>query len=149
LSTLHTNTAVGAITRLIDMGVEPFLISSSLIGIAAQRLVRVLCEDCKQPYTPDATECEFLQKDPDNPPTIYQHSGCENCNQLGYRGRMGIYEIIGVDEGLRTLIHDQAGEMVLERAARERGPSIHADGVSKIINGTTTVEEVLRVTHRG
>jgi len=149
LSTLHTNTAVGAITRLIDMGVEPFLISSSLIGIAAQRLVRVLCEDCKQPYTPDATECEFLQKDPDNPPTIYQHSGCENCNQLGYRGRMGIYEIIGVDEGLRTLIHDQAGEMVLERAARERGPSIHADGVSKIINGTTTVEEVLRITHRG
>lgn len=149
LSTLHTNTAVGAITRLIDMGVEPFLISSSIIGIAAQRLVRVLCEDCKQPYTPDATECEFLQKDPNNPPTIYRHSGCENCNQLGYRGRMGIYEIIGVDEGMRTLIHDQAGEQTLERAARERGPSIHADGVSKILNGTTTVEEVLRVTHRG
>ncbi|MGM0451227.1 MAG: type II secretion system ATPase GspE [Pseudomonadota bacterium] len=149
LSTLHTNTATGAITRLIDMGVEPFLISSSLIGIAAQRLVRMLCQDCCEPYTPDATECRFLDADPDNPPTIYRHGGCDACNQLGYRGRMGIYEIIGIDEGLRTLIHDQAAEQALERAARERGPSIHADGVAKILNGTTTVEEVLRVTHRG
>ena len=149
LSTLHTNTATGAITRLIDMGVEPFLISSSLIGIAAQRLVRVLCQECCEPYTPDATECRFLDADPENPPTIYRHGGCEACNQLGYRGRMGIYEIIGIDEGLRTLIHDQAAEQALERAARERGPSIHADGVAKILDGTTTVEEVLRVTHRG
>ncbi len=149
LSTLHTNTATGAVTRLIDMGVEPFLISSSIIGILAQRLVRVLCPDCKQPYTPDEQECEFLQLDPSNPPTIYRHSGCEACNQLGYRGRMGIYEVIGIDEGMRSLIHRQAGEMELERAARELGPSIHDDGVKKILNGTTTVEEVLRVTHRG
>ncbi|WP_077531397.1 type II secretion system ATPase GspE [Vreelandella utahensis] len=149
LSTLHTNTATGAITRLIDMGVEPFLISSSLAGIVAQRLVRVLCPECRKAYTPDATECRFLGADPDNPPTIYHHGGCDACNQLGYRGRMGIYEVIGIDEGLRTLIHDRAAEQALEQAARERGPSIHADGVAKILNGTTTVEEVLRVTHRG
>ena len=148
LSTLHTNTATGAITRLMDMGIEPFLISSSLIGIAAQRLVRVLCPECKTPDTPDAKECEFLQRDPSDPPVIYRHQGCDNCNQLGYRGRMGIYEIIGIDDGMRSLIHQQSGEMDLERAARERGPSIHADGVSKILDGTTTVEEVLRVTHR-
>mgnify|MGYP006421887853 CR=1 FL=1 len=149
LSTLHTNTATGAITRLTDMGIEPFLISSSMIGIVAQRLVRVLCGSCKRAYTPDASECAFLGCDGDSPPRIYRHVGCEECNQLGYRGRMGIYEVIGIDEGMRTLIHDKAGEQELERAARERGPSIHGDGVSKILDGTTTVEEVLRVTHRG
>ncbi|MAL99337.1 type II secretion system ATPase GspE [Hydrocarboniclastica marina] len=148
LSTLHTNTAVGAITRLIDMGIEPFLISSSLVGIAAQRLVRVLCESCKEPYTATAEHCRFMQQDPENPPTIYRPTGCEHCNNLGYRGRMGIYEVISVDENLRTLIHKQAGEMDLEKAARTRGPSIHGDGVAKILEGTTTVEEVLRVTHR-
>jgi len=149
LSTLHTNTAIGAVTRLIDMGIEPFLISSSLIGIAAQRLVRTLCPDCKEPHLADEDECAFLQVEPANAPTIYRPVGCEACNQLGYRGRMGIYEIIGVDETLRRLIHRQAGEMELEEAARQMGPSIHGDGVQKILAGATSVEEVLRVTHRG
>ncbi|MFE8071726.1 type II secretion system ATPase GspE [Marinobacteraceae bacterium S3BR75-40.1] len=149
LSTLHTNTAVGAITRLMDMGIEPFLISSSLVGIMAQRLVRILCEECKEPYKASEEHCQFMQQDPANPPTIYRPVGCPSCNQLGYRGRMGIYEVVEVDETLRSLIHKQAGELELEKQAREKGPSIHADGVAKILKGTTSIEEVLRVTHRG
>ena len=148
LSTLHTNTAVGAITRLMDMGIEPFLISSSLVGIVAQRLVRVLCSECREPYTPTAEHCEFLQQDPANPPTLFRARGCEHCNQLGYRGRVGIYEVVAVNSELSDLIHKRVGELELEREARRRSPSIHADGVEKILNGLTTVEEVLRVTHR-
>lgn len=148
LSTLHTNSAVGSITRLIDMGVEPFLISSSLVGIVAQRLVRVLCSNCKEGYTADASACEFLQADGDNPPTIFRAAGCSECNHLGYRGRLGIYEVIMVDEQMRELIHNRAGELELEHYARQCGPSIHADGIKKIMEGITSLEEVLRVTHR-
>ncbi len=148
LSTLHTNTAVGAITRLVDMGIEPFLISSSLVGIVAQRLVRVLCHDCKEPYTPSEEQCEFLQQDVSAPPTIYRATGCDSCNQLGYRGRIGIYEVVEVSEQLSSLIHKRAGELELEHEARKSGPSIHSDGVTKILDGITTMEEVLRVTHR-
>ncbi|MDY6840117.1 MAG: type II secretion system ATPase GspE, partial [Pseudomonadota bacterium] len=148
LSTLHTNTAVGAITRLMDMGIEPFLISSSLVGIVAQRLVRVLCKECREPYTPTEEHCEFLQQGPANPPTIYRATGCSHCNQLGYRGRIGIYEVVEISEEISSLIHKRAGELDLEKVAREHGPSIHADGVRKILDGVTTVEEVLRVTHR-
>ncbi|PSF12178.1 type II secretion system protein GspE [Marinobacter fuscus] len=148
LSTLHTNTAVGAITRLMDMGIEPFLISSSLVGIVAQRLVRTLCTHCREPYQPSAEHCEFMQQNPDNPPSIYRAKGCEHCNQLGYRGRIGIYEVVGITEEISALIHKRAGELDLEREARLHSPSIHADGVQKILDGVTTVEEVLRVTHR-
>jgi len=147
-STLHTNTAVGAITRLMDMGIEPFLISSSLVGLVAQRLVRVLCQECREPYTPSEEHCEFIQKDIADPPTLYRATGCEACNQLGYKGRIGIYEVVEVNEEISALIHKRAGELDLEREARSHGPSIHADGVKKIIDGVTTVEEVLRVTHR-
>lgn len=148
LSTLHTNTAVGAVTRLMDMGVEPFLISSSLLGVIAQRLVRVLCPECREATTPDAEICEFLGVDPNNPPTIYKPNGCESCNHLGYRGRMGIYEVVEVDDSLRHLIHQKAGEMELESSARERSPGIRADGVAKVLSGLTSVEEVIRVTHK-
>ena len=148
LSTLHTNSAVGAITRLIDMGVEPFLISSSMVGIIAQRLVRVLCSSCREPYQPDKEACDFLQQDSSAPPTIYRAKGCSECNHLGYRGRMGIYEVIDIDDQMRNLIHSKAGELELEAYARKNGPSIHADGVAKILAGVTSVEEVLRVTHR-
>ncbi|WP_262492516.1 type II secretion system ATPase GspE [Marinobacter sp. AL4B] len=148
LSTLHTNTAVGAITRLMDMGIEPFLISSSLVGIVAQRLVRVLCDQCREPYIPTDEHCEFLQQDPAKPPTIFRAKGCEHCNQLGYRGRVGIYEVVEVTEALGAQIHKRAGELELEHEARKSSPSIHADGVQKILDGVTTVEEVLRVTHR-
>jgi len=148
LSTLHTNSAVGAVTRLMDMGVEPFLISSSLIGVVAQRLVRVLCESCREPYTPDAEVCEFLQVNAKEPPTIYHANGCKHCNYTGYRGRIGIYEVVEVDESLRHLVHKQAGEMELENQARTQAPSIHLDGIQKVLQSKTTVEEVVRVTHR-
>ncbi|WP_430462520.1 type II secretion system ATPase GspE [Thalassolituus sp. LLYu03] len=145
LSTLHTNTAIGAVTRLQDMGVEPFLLSSSLIGVIAQRLVRTLCNDCKQEAVADASECELLGADAANPPTIFHAKGCEKCNQLGYRGRQGIYEIIEVDETMKTLIHDRAGEQAMERHARTLGPSIRQDGIRKVLGGHTTIEELLRV----
>ena len=145
LSTLHTNTAVGAITRLQDMGVEPFLLSSSVIGVIAQRLVRVLCADCKQPAQADASECRLMEIDVKDAPMIYHAKGCEKCNQLGYRGRQGIYEIIEIDESMKTLIHDQAGEQDLEKHARTLGPSIRQDGIRKVLAGQTTIEELLRV----
>lgn len=146
LSTLHTNTAIGAVTRLMDMGIESFLISSSLLGLLAQRLVRVLCSHCKEPYTPDDQECELFNLDKANRPTLYHARGCDHCNQLGYNGRTGIYELVVVDEGMRSLIHSNAGEQAMIRHARKFGPSIRDDGRRKILEGVTTVEEVLRVT---
>ena len=145
LSTLHTNTAVGAVTRLQDMGVEPFLLSSSLVCVLAQRLVRVLCEDCKQATIADDSECELLAADKKNPPTIFHSKGCESCNQLGYKGRQGIYEVVPVDEQMKTLIHDKAGEQELEAHARTQYTSIQQDGIRKVLQGTTTIEELLRV----
>jgi len=145
-STLHTNTAVGAITRLRDMGVEPFLLSSSLIGVLAQRLVRLLCSECRTAYQPDASECKLLGIPSDNPPTLYLPNGCEKCNQSGYEGRTGIYELVEVDDELKTLIHDGSGEHELEQHVRKKSPSIRADGVRRILSGETSLEEVLRVT---
>ncbi|WP_040852136.1 type II secretion system ATPase GspE [Thiorhodospira sibirica] len=146
LSTLHTNTAIGAITRLRDMGVEPFLLSSSVIGILAQRLVRLLCPHCKLAYTASPKDCERLGLNPDTPPLLYRPVGCSHCNDLGYRGRSGIYELIAIDDTLRTLIHDEASENALERHARQHSPSIHRDGLRRILAGETSVEEVLRLT---
>ena len=147
LSTLHTNTAVGAIARLRDMGVEPFLLASSLIGIMAQRLVRTLCADCRVPYEADESECAVLGADPANPPTIYRPGeSCEVCNNTGYRGRTGIYELVVVDDKMRTMIHDQSAEHELDKEARKRTPSIRADGINNVLKGATTLEEVLRVT---
>jgi general secretion pathway protein E len=145
-STLHTNSAVGAVTRLRDMGVEPFLLSSSLIGVLAQRLVRVVCEDCKEPYTAGHADCDALGVPVDSPPTLYHARGCEECNQLGYRGRTGIYELVRVTDAMRAMIHDGAGELALERLAREDSPGIRQDGRRLVLAGVTTVEEVLRVT---
>jgi general secretion pathway protein E len=144
LSTLHTNTAVGAVTRLRDMGVEPFLLSSSLIGVIAQRLVRVLNPDTKQPYTAGEYERRLLNISPEVPsPTLYHPS--EGATQ-GFKGRTGIYELVQVDDTMRTMIHDGSGEHELERYARTMTPSIRDDGRSKIVEGVTTIEEVLRVT---
>ncbi|MDC6668418.1 ATPase, T2SS/T4P/T4SS family, partial [Leclercia adecarboxylata] len=108
LSTLHTNSAIGAVTRLVDMGVEPFLISSSLLGVLAQRLVRVLCNDCKRAYVADTAECALLGVSPDDAPTLYHAEGCEQCRGLGYRGRTGIYELVLFDDALRTMVHTRA-----------------------------------------
>jgi general secretion pathway protein E len=145
-STLHTNSAVGAVTRLRDMGVEPFLLSSSMIGVLAQRLVRVLCEDCKQPYSASEADCRALDVAADNPPSIYRPKGCAQCSQLGYRGRTGIYELVAITDAMRSLIHDGAGEQELERIARETSQGIRQDGWRRVLDGITSIEEVLRVT---
>jgi general secretion pathway protein E len=146
LSTLHTNSAIGAITRLVDMGVEPFLLSSSLLGVLAQRLVRVLCPHCKQAYQADAAECALLGVNAATPPTLYHARGCAECHQQGYRGRTGIYELVVFDDQLRTLIHNAASEQDMVRHARALGSSIRADGMRNVLAGVTTLEEVLRVT---
>src|SRR5690606_26891331 len=129
LSTLHTNSAVGAITRLADMGVEPFLLSSSLLGVLAQRLVRVLCPNCKEAYSADEAECRLLGADPSAPPTLHRIHGCPLCHQHGYKGRTGIYELVVFDEQLRTMIHNQTAEQDMTRHARTLGPSIRDDGL--------------------
>jgi general secretion pathway protein E len=146
LSTLHTNTAIGSVTRLVDMGIEPFLLSSSVLGVLAQRLVRVLCPSCKQPYPADAAECALVGGDPATPPTLHHAVGCAECRQLGYRGRTGIYELVMFDDALRTLVHNGASEQEMTRHARKFGPSIRDDGMRKVREGATTLEEVLRVT---
>ncbi|MFO0333603.1 MAG: GspE/PulE family protein, partial [Pseudomonadota bacterium] len=143
LSTLHTNTAVGAITRLRDMGVEPFLLSSTLLGVLAQRLVRVLDPATRVPYQAADYERRFLNTPADEAaPTLYR-PGAEGS---GYRGRTGIYELVVVDDGMRGMIHDGASEQELERHARLSTPSIRDDGRRRILEGVTTLEEVLRVT---
>lgn len=146
LSTLHTNTAVGAVTRLRDMGVEPFLLSSSLLGVLAQRLVRVLCHECKQPYVANAVDCERFDLNRTTPPTLYHAVGCPKCNFQGYRGRTGIYELIEINQLLREMIHDGASEHSMEAIARKETPSIRHDGVRRVLAGETTIEEIIRVT---
>jgi len=146
LSTLHTNTAVGAVTRLRDMGVEPFLLSSSLVGVLAQRLVRRLCANCKQLVTATTTDCEALGRDPAAPPTIYRAVGCEQCNGMGYRGRSGVFELLQVDETMRRLIHDGSGEQAMEQHVRDQSASLRDDGLRRVLEGETTLEEVVRVT---
>ncbi|ODS24576.1 type II secretion system protein GspE [Candidatus Endobugula sertula] len=144
LSTLHTNTAIGAITRLKDMGVGPFLLSSSLEMVMAQRLVRLLCDRCREPQAPTPAERSRLSLAEDN--TIYRAVGCDHCNQTGYRGRTAIYEIIQIDSELRQLIHEGVGEQVMLKYARQHAPSLMENGRHRILAGETSIEEVLRVT---
>lgn len=146
LSTLHTNTAAGAITRLEDMGVEAFLLSSSLLGVLAQRLVRTLCPHCKAAHEPDKEERNLLGVGKKEGVIIYRAAGCEQCNNSGYRGRTGIHELLQVDEHIRELIHNGKGEQAIEKYVRQHSPSIRTDGFSKVLSGETTLEEVLRVT---
>lgn len=146
LSTLHTNSAIGAITRLADMGVEPFLLSSSLTGVLAQRLMRLLCPHCKQAVQATAAECLLLQITAENPPQLYKPEGCEHCRYSGYSGRSGVYELIAIDERLRTMIHDGTPEQDMRRYARTLFSSLRQDGLRRVLQGDTTLEEVLRVT---
>ncbi len=143
LSTLHTNSAVGAVTRLRDMGVEPFLLSSSLIGVLAQRLVRVLDDETKEAYTARDYESRALNLAADAEATLYR---ADTTGGTGFKGRTGIYELVPVDDTMRTMIHDGASEHDLEKHARSLSPSIRDDGRSKVLGGATTLEEVLRVT---
>ena len=145
LSTLHTNTAIGAITRLRDMGIEPFLLSTSLLAVLAQRLVRTLCPLCKQPQSLSEEDRHYYGI-PVGVRQLYKATGCDACNFTGYKGRTGIYELLIVDEKVREAIHAGAGELAIEHLIREHTPSIRADGMQKVLNGETTLEEVLRVT---
>ncbi len=146
LSTLHTNTAVGAVTRLRDMGVEPFLLSSTLIGVLAQRLVRLLCKHCRKKHPINDNDFKALCVNGSCPSEVYAAEGCEECNLSGYSGRTGIYELAVVNDNMRTMIHAGAGEHELEAYARTKTSSIRQDGLRRILTGDTTIEEVLRVT---
>ncbi|WP_353570648.1 type II secretion system ATPase GspE [Candidatus Albibeggiatoa sp. nov. BB20] len=143
LSTLHTNTAIGAIARLRDMGIEPFLLASSLIAVIAQRLVRILCPECKQAYPASEMEQRALKVDAET--ILYAPQGCEKCNHIGYKGRKGIYEFISVDHKLRAMIHDGVGQQDLEAYAHQFTLSIQQDGMQQALQGHTSFEEVLRV----
>lgn len=147
LSTLHTNSAVGAVTRLMDMGVEPFLLSSSLLAVLAQRLVRKLCVNCRELYSPEASELSRYNLKLKNGQQLYQacKSGCEACDHSGYRGRTGIYELIVVDQTIKQLIHDEAAERDILEYTRESQISMLHDGWEKVLSGETSLAEVLRV----
>jgi len=145
-ATLHTNDAVSAITRLVDMGVEPFLLASSLIGVGAQRLVRRLCLECRKPFAADASQLRALGLAPTDG-TLYSAQGCAACSGSGYRGRTGIYELLTVDDDLRRLIHDRASEQTLREHALSRGMrSLRDDGMRWAGQGLISLEEVVRVT---
>lgn len=145
-STLHTNDAPSAITRLVNMGIEPFLISASLIGILAQRLVRVVCEDCKGPYEPSKATLEKWGLKNRQDVTFYRGRGCEACKDTGYRGRTGIFELMTVDDGIREMIIASASTVALRKRAQEKGMRLlREDGLQKALTGITSIEEVARV----
>lgn len=147
LSTLHTNSALGALTRLHDMGVESFLLSSSMVGLIAQRLVRKLCPDCKKSHTLRDDERELMQLESGiDTSLIFEPVGCDACNQLGYRGRTGIYELIPIDETLRGFIHRNESIQTMEAYLRPTVPSIRDDGFKRVLAGDTSLAEILRVT---
>jgi len=148
LSTLHTNDASGAVTRMVDMGIEPFLVSSSVIGVVAQRLIRVLCTRCREAYVPPAEVVARygLAGADEPPPTLYRAKGCEACNQIGYKGRIGLFEIMVMDDDVRNLVVKEVASDVIKRAGVAAGMrTLQQDGISKVLNGMTSLEEMLRV----
>jgi len=145
-ATLHTNDAVSAVTRLVDMGVEPFLLASSLIGVGAQRLVRKLCLECRKPSMADAAQLRVMGIAPPDG-ILYSAQGCSACSNSGYRGRTGIYELLMVDDDFRRLIHARAAEQVLREHAVSHGMrSLRDDGMRWVAQGVVSLEEVVRVT---
>jgi len=147
-STLHTNDTAGAITRLVDMGIEPFLVSSSVVAIVAQRLVRCICPHCRQAYAPTPEELAKLGfKTETTRPTFYRAVGCEECRRTGYHGRTGIYEILLMDDEIRQMILSKTDSGRVKNRAIEKGMrTLRDDGARKVVNGVTTMEEILRVT---
>jgi type IV pilus assembly protein PilB len=149
LSTLHTNDAPGAVTRLIDMGVEPFLISSTLMAVLAQRLVRTICKKCRTPFEPTESQLSMLNLSPHDvgDKVFYYGRGCANCNDTGYRGRRGIFELLVVSEAVRLLINERAPTVVIRQKAVELGmTTLREDGLRGIFDGDTTIEEVVKYT---
>jgi general secretion pathway protein E len=150
-STLHTNDSASAITRLVDMGVEPFLISSSILAVVAQRLVRVLCTDCRRAYIPNPLYLKSIGISPDQfkDHRVYKAAGCENCFNTGYRGRAGIFEIMVLTERLKSLILKTFdSNRIKNEAVQQKMRTLRQDGMQKVLQGVTTIEEVLRVTQK-
>ena len=148
-STLHTNDAPSAITRLIDMGVKPFLVASAVRAIMAQRLIRKVCQHCKEPYRPTQCEMDVLRLNPAEieKASIFRGRGCGECARTGYRGRQGIYEIFQLDENVRQLIYEKVASSIVRKRARELGMrTLREDGIRKIMAGITTPEEVISIT---
>lgn len=150
-STLHTNTAIGAVTRMQDMGIEPYLLASSLLGVVAQRLVRTLCPECRQPAAATEGELALLRANSSHVeigeyPVIHHPQGCKNCNHQGFVGRIGIYELVELNNEIRQMIHDQASEIEMEKFIRRSMPSMRDDGIRLVLEGRTSLDEVLRVT---
>ncbi len=152
LSTLHTNDAPSALTRLIDIGIEPFLVASSLICILAQRLVRVICPHCKESYTPSSQELRYLEsgiKDGNPPSLLYRGKGCNKCMEKGYLGRVGIFELLEITPDIRAMITERKDAKTIKTAAIKKGfRPLSNDGIEKVIQGITSIEEVLRVTQK-
>ena len=149
LSTLHTNDAPGAITRLIDMGSEPFLISSTLMAVLGQRLVRTICKNCRTPFEPTESQLALLNLSPHDlgDKVFYYGRGCSNCNDTGYRGRKGIFELLVASDTIRALITERAPTVVLRQKAVELGMvTLREDGLRSIFEGDTTIEEVVKYT---
>jgi type IV pilus assembly protein PilB len=149
LSTLHTNDSPGAVTRLVDMGVEPFLISSTLMGVLGQRLVRTICKQCRTPFEPTEAQLALLNLSPHDlgDKVFYYGRGCSNCNDTGYRGRKGIYELLIVNDAVRGLINERAPTVVVRQKAVELGMvTLREDGLRGIFEGDTTIEEVVKYT---
>ena len=149
LSTLHTNDAPGAVTRLMDMGVEPFLISASLEGVLGQRLIRKICLKCKTEYEPTEQVLQQLGLSPHEigDKRFYYGKGCDACNNTGYKGRKGIYELLDVTDPIREMINERAPSVVLKQKAIELGmTTLRQDGLRSIYDGDTTIEEVLKYT---
>ncbi len=150
-STLHTNDAASAVTRLMDLGIEPYLIGSSLVGVLAQRLVRRVCSACAAPFTPDAHELAMLRYAPtaQERARFRKGRGCEACRKTGYHGRAGCFELLTVDDAIRALVQERATASQINAAARDAGMrSLGEDGLAKVALGQTTLEEVLRVSMR-
>ncbi|MET0309954.1 MAG: type II secretion system ATPase GspE [Sphingomonas sp.] len=145
LSTLHTNSAVGSVTRLIDMGVERYLLAPMVVGLAAQRLVRKLCPSCRRQDVASEGDALLLGDAIKPGETLWRALGCAECHDEGFRGRAGLYEVVAVDDAFQKLIHDGASEAELEAQARKANPSLLDDGVAKVRAGVTTIEEVARV----
>jgi general secretion pathway protein E len=146
-STLHTNDAPSAITRMVDMGVEAYLVASSLVAVLAQRLVRVLCKDCREAYTPTTEALAEIGIRPAEEVQAFRAVGCGQCHSTGYRGRIGIFELMLVDDAVRTLVTQSIDAKTIKRTAVERGMNtLRADGAQKVLDGVTSIEEVLRAT---
>jgi type II secretory ATPase GspE/PulE/Tfp pilus assembly ATPase PilB-like protein len=144
-STLHTNDASSSLTRLIDMGLEPFLISSSLILIVAQRLVRQICPKCKEEYSPTSIALEGLGMD--NRGKFFRGKGCPHCKNTGFIGRIGIFEVLVVNEAIRKMVEEKNSADEIKKKAVELGmKTLREDGLDKVRSGLTTIEEILRVT---